>query len=703
MSTFPMVVIILQLVISFLPNNASSPAPKFSIMDQKTDTKNSSNTNGSCHPKIIQPQLKIIFELMGNRKINVIDLHIWIESDNNTMNKTRVLTGIKWANEVGRTLITLIAGADEYYNRIPLILVSFTNTLTAGVYGLNIVVPEEAMRCFSLRDNTSDHTIFYFLLRQLYHISGNKTDYNLCLPHNVVRQEPKYNCCTIVGPNEALICSDYSSVVTKMFSVILLITLSIACFLIFPVTLGYLGNIDKSEYYTISDSPISFSSILCFVLIEERGRISSFARKSMFALFMFVTTLPQHGVLLWIYIPSFMVLLAFLFYTSFSMSRSHDSQIVALPFNMKFWFRKFIKWAGPKETLEEQSLLLPSSPDKPINIFLFLLFLVLHLISIPFLCYFSSLIIFRHCYNKITGNLKNMKERLLFLLAIQVFFTYIAISIYNCLLLAFYCTVGLFLNGEIYSPYILPFCTIILYSWTKWRSSVEAKYLVLLTNIYKVCKESRVDGDECSNNATEISCTINTSRQRHFKIKRNDNDGEPIIEKKLYDYVREKLLPYDRILLPYFQGVFLIAIFGYFSYILMSLAETSGISSSVQTIGTIAATSLPFVFDFVWKKNSDEQNAANDIALQSKLKHILRVCKSNDTTGEIEVECTEEDILNQENILEELYTEWKISRQERENKMMEYETVEKNEMQPTHLLTNQNTSNVVFDNENNQY
>ena len=75
----------------------------------------------------------------------------------------------------------------------------------------------------------------------------------------------------------------------------------------------------------------------------------------------------------------------------------------------------------------------------------------------------------------------------------------------------------------------------------------------------------------------------------------------------------------------------------------MSLAQTSGISDTLRIIGTIAASSLPFVFDFVWKKNSDEQKKVDNIALKLKLNHILLVRNRNDKTGQIEVEvrCTE--------------------------------------------------------------
>jgi hypothetical protein len=106
--------------------------------------------------------------------------------------------------------------------------------------------------------------------------------------------------------------------------------------------------------------------------------------------------------------------------------------------------------------------------------------------------------------------------------------------------------------------------------------------------------------------------------------------------------VKDKFMPYDRILFQYFQGVLFVIVFAYLLYIVMALAQESAISGSVQIIGSIAATSLPFIFDFVWKKNSDEQKEADSCALKSKLKRILLVREVDDRTGQMVVELTPE-------------------------------------------------------------
>ena len=679
MSTFAKVLTLVPLVILFLPNIASNSAQEFSSMNENIRSKryvaaNSSNTTAGCDPKISQSAFKDILKLMSSSKTNVIDLHVWIQSANDTMTKTQVLDGIKWANEIGRTLISLIAQAKE--SSRPMLL-PYTRTMTAGIHGVNIVLAEETIRCLLSGNNTSDHVVFDVLIYQLYHISGYGTDYKLCRPHNDKNQIQKYNCCTIFGGNDTPICSDYSSIMTKIFPTLVIVTVIFVLFIDFGVILKYLGHYPENDkHYRVSDSPMSLSFILHLIFIEGHGPAKSLGRKLTFVFFVVVTTLPEQGIL-FLGILRYEIILpiwTFLFIVFVDMvnfqGKDHlkdPIEIIVRPFNLKFWRQKIeSNWPRlfGKPTLnssiqqsETDIELLPLliNEDKVdrhsgfCEVMKYLCLLVFFLIGLPFLC---LLALWRLLYyiaeSVVYVAISDTCIKCVLICTIWIFITLplIFFSIKNLFYLAFYSTVGLFLNGEIYSPYFVPFSTIIFYAWTSWRSSVETKYLVLVTNIYEVCHESvPVEADERSNNTTEnASNANNTSRSSTtvpltdiFEIEL-DGDRKPIIPKALYNSVREKFLPYDQILFHYFHGVLLIGIFAYLLFIMMSLAEASGISNSVQIIGTIAATTVPFIFDFVWKKNSDEQKAANIIALKSKLKRILLVHSSDATTGKMVVE-----------------------------------------------------------------
>ena len=216
------------------------------------------------------------------------------------------------------------------------------------------------------------------------------------------------------------------------------------------------------------------------------------------------------------------------------------------------------------------------------------------------------------------------------------------VSYINCFQFVFYFVAGLYLNGGFYSVYFVPLSIILLYSWSDWRLSVEAKYLELNTEIYKVCKKGitrpvHVTRLKTHGETSDFS-TVTDSINR-FEIKLDEN-GEPVIPKPLYDIVREKFLPYDEILVPYFEGLIFVILFAYLLYIFMSLAQASGISSGVQIISTMAATSLPFLVNIIWTKSNEKQKEANSLALKYKLKHVLSVCSSNNDTGDIVVEFT---------------------------------------------------------------
>jgi hypothetical protein len=201
----------------------ASPDPEFSRKNEVGSiapeaVTNSSNISAACHFKISGSSLKNIQKLMQDRKTNVIKLNVRIELVNGIMNKTRFLTDIQWANEVGRTLYSLIQQNARF---------SSLHTLTAGFRDVNIFIFDENKRCSLSENTTSDHVIFDLILQQLYSISEDDTDYKLCRAYQIDIEDGtnlKYNCCAIDGENHIPICSDYSSTVTNFFPFILFTT-----------------------------------------------------------------------------------------------------------------------------------------------------------------------------------------------------------------------------------------------------------------------------------------------------------------------------------------------------------------------------------------------------------------------------------------------------------------------------------------------
>ena len=360
--------------------------------------------------------------------------------------------------------------------------------------------------------------------------------------------------------------------------------------------------------------------------------------------------------------------------TSFFLFHKNLNAIIALPFNMKFFWNKANKQAFVREyreisdvksttigqqsitsfpILEDSRLLGQQELRQPNNIIrrfvdvqkyrLYVVaLLIVYLIVIPFLCIICvSVLLRRFLFKKV--------KRKKWPLALFGFLTFLLAlySFFKCCALMFFFIAGIYLNAEYYSTYFVPLSIILFYSWSKWKSSVEEKYLELNTTIYKVCRKS-INSVQVSRSTTERDIDRGGTSHDSSETDNDDNNGfdfiirlnenkEPVIPKPLYDIVRESFLPYHDILVPYFERVAVIIVLAYFLYIFMSLARTSGVSSNVQTISTIAATSLPFLFDLMREKGSNKRQAANNAVLKSKIKHVLEVYGSNNDTGEIMV------------------------------------------------------------------
>ncbi|XP_028419206.1 uncharacterized protein LOC114544571 isoform X1 [Dendronephthya gigantea] len=287
-------------------------------------------------------------------------------------------------------------------------------------------------------------------------------------------------------------------------------------------------------------------------------------------------------------------------------------------------------------------------------------FVVVAILFSRFLNHFSFFVPQHHdCYSVMRSLLINFTQSF----SCALVFTQTSISLLNCFILSFYLIAGLYLNAGHYSTYFVPFTLVFAYSWSNWKSSVETKYLELNTNIYKFSKENSIlvsdtrpeiglhssDNDSSqtsmsSDTRPEIHSSDNDSSQTSTSdftpryVINLDKNGEPFIPKPLYDIVRETLLPYDEILFPFFVKVLLVVLFAYYLFLFLSLSQSSGVTSNAKILTTMVATSIPFLFDVIWAKSSDAQKTANDLALESKLKCILKVCAVNKETEEIQVE-----------------------------------------------------------------
>ena len=645
----------------------------------------SSNVSTACQLRIDQSSQKKIFTLIHHQQKNAIELNVFIESSNDTLNRTRLLTGIKWANKMGRTLVSLIAQAESLPS---MILLSYTVTLT-GVDIVDVVIYEETNECLLLSGKNVSDTVFNFLLHQLYLlINEDDPEYELCVKNTDSGKSALYNCCSLLGTKRIPICSDYSSVILVSFSGLLTGAIYFFLYFGFPLIVEHLDNAKKERLeFKVSDSPMSLSFIFYTIFIDGYGPAKSLGRRLVIAVIIYVTVLPKwDDDYLWFYISVSLWGLLFLFNDVYGFNEEdhyfdvranpirffiyyqNPNEVIALPFNLKyFWnsvnklpfFRKHSReinvvnatingqQSATSFSISEYSrLLVRQELRQPNNnlqqvirrfvdmqsyrLCVAVLLIVYLLFVLPFLCF---IVVFQLFILRLIHRLG--KKCIKFIFGSITFFL-VSFAFLKCCALTFCFIAGIYLNAEYYSTYFVPLSIILFYSWSKWKSSVEEKYLELNTQIYKVCRES-INAVQTSDDPRETDNDDNNGLNFIIKI---DENKEPVIPKPLYDIVRENFLPYHDTLVPFFERVALIIVLAYFLYIFMSLAQTSGVSSNVQIISTMAATSLPFLFDVMWEKGSNRRQAANSAVLKSKLKHVLEVYGSNNDTGEIMVKYT---------------------------------------------------------------
>ena len=726
-------VLLLQLsMMGFAQDTSTTSTPSTIESFSREAFGNSSITSTACHFKISRSSLKDVLKLMRDDRTNIIMLDVWIESASNTTNRSLVMTDVLWANEIGRTLYSLM-----FQTAYPTTLISSVSnvTLAAGFRHLSVTVFPENEKCLLFQNHTSD--VFSDLLNQLYRAGDEDSVYELCQTHYLT-----LNCCAIsaVGEKDMPICFDYSSI-ANTFPRFSFLTTSVPILITSVIVLLILINInestERSSHYGISDSPMSLSTIIHEVFIVEHGTVLSSGKKLLVAFLVIAAVLPvqncAHGTF---FTPTFLYCLVcpWVFFYVFSNLRNtsklsnsinHETLIslITLPFNLKYWWRKINTRCQQSETnTGSQAHLIPlnsaeqsetnsnrtgliSAPQRDAQgrygsvrsyvnnlltkykalaessewgrllmqslkllicriIFVFLLILYLVIIiplccvavcllvwaTYQFLCMkkyrrqFTTLYVASHC-----GALRQLLISLLLYLHIYADALIAALCFFTLSSLLFYLVVGLFLNGETFTPYFVLISTILFYAWSNWRYTVETKYVELITNIYEVCHEienSRVDTttgesenatqtestEERNEGANSVESTTSGSPQtgKDFSILIYQ-DGEIAIPIDLYEMVRKTILPYDVVLFHYFVGVLVVALFAYFLYVLMSLFKTSGISSSVEALTSISGAMLPIVFSLVWRTNTEKQNTGEVVVLKSKLKRFLQVCSKTNT------------------------------------------------------------------------
>ena len=593
----------------------------------------------------------------------------------NSGNKTRELKW-SWANEIGRTIISLKASFSSVYN---FSISSFHYiTLNAGVKEVNVVVENHG--CLPNGSNGSE-IIFDFLLQKFFR-SDDTHDYKLCRFNHDAKQ---YDCCRIASGGNLMICAEYLSVLLGYASGYISIVVFIMYFVGYPLILDFLRSIPKeTQCYSMTDSPMALSRIFYVAFLEgSNNPVTPYYRRLTFSLT--VVGIISTGItsLAW-FITSFIWVLLFIAYDWLALNGGATKNIesyltiLTLPFNVKYWWKYFKKRTEKEQT--KQSTRLQDVPNHPssheeytksscteicseiIKSFKALVFVILYIFCFVlgglFSTVYANLFSFMLDWKRVTDSDQPQKCR--YVISI-LYFTVLLVSIGFLIIffvilfsLLLYLIIGLYLNGSFFSPIVVPICILVVYSWKTWRSFVEMKYLQLKTAIYECCEEyyekknSEKKKGSGSSTPTTSSSTTERNDEKSEESTGNPNKGytvnvkEGTVSKALYHKIREYKLPYNEVLFYFSLRMILFANFCLIVFVMMSLAQKSNIAVPVQIMSTIAVSTFPLIFDMIWADYSFEQKNVNHKRLKHEINSILTLEIKRDDIVTVQLTCEEE-------------------------------------------------------------
>ncbi len=577
-----------------------------------------------CKFRLEKSALKYILALTDEPTTQAVEILAWTQS--------KAFQWV-WANEFGRTLISLIA---ELSTPAPLTIPGLLtipapqplqfSTLSAGIKEADIRVSVESYRCWPPEKDA----LFNFLLHQLFKM-GNDHNYRLCHRDGY---GAVFTCCSVRGYEKIIFCASHRSNMVKYVREYITVMTTIIVILGIPFLLKYIRSFgEERKHYEISDRPMALSFILRALLIEEKGPVVSAQRRLIFSLIVTAILYVSESESIWAVIALGWIIpfTAFDFFgtrpgaidddiASCFPSQTYTYNIyvklLTLPFNVKYW-RKIYNSCFKKDYQLIQNEELPSW--KKVCLFLEdLLFIFLYLTFLVFICLFDLLFLILLWFLYLSFpviSLCNGSLSLFSILCTSLNLLLIIRSIISLLTVALFFLAGLYLNGEFYSPIVAPTMLFCLYGWKCWRSYVEAKYTKLKTNTYEFCEELANEHDH--NDVTENVSIVSMVDVQDCTFTLNVKTGA--ISKALYEAIRETYLPFDDVLFSFFVRLFVVANFCLFLSAMILFSQSSGISGELQIISAMTVGILPFIFDIIWA-----DDALGGQVADKKLKLMLR-------------------------------------------------------------------------------
>ena len=613
-----------------------------------------------CVLEMKENEISQIVELFNSNLVNVVIIHV---SFSNSSHEEQLYSdfNVSLSNPIGREVLYALEREEFRY---------FPWTLKAGIRNFNLNVKGSQNDCTKTGINASD-----FVLESTQHIVDSinlATNYQVCSSFKETSSgKINQTCCQMTKPNLATKfnykCPTRSSFVFGSdlpWLVIYCMMILLAFFYFMWLISVFLSrsefNLKYPEYYKLEESLMSPSSILPKVIWDENGRVVSLMRRLVLICILsclFYLLVWRKEDIIFSIICLFLFVFCGLPFLVCSLFRSRvaNSSAILKPFFgvfQFFYYKSGMIWEeGKKGKFENvvKIMMLPVNLNawrNTINI--------LYNECTPFACcvtgrirnrilkklalcaysVYAVLKCFVHvcillcfrivnaticpiCFLGLFVALSRSLEypvgqcRALFLAPVVVFYicllgftpliitTIILPSIVSFLL-------GLFLNLIYFIPYFAFFSVLTFYCCTYWKT-MEEKYLVLKQLIYEACRETQEINNGCIPN-------------RHRKPNEN---LLPVVSKKLYDKIREELLPYDTNLFYFGLKMFWSIAFSLGIFALINMLNQFNVTDLVQVVTTASLGVMPHILNIVGLKTSEEGKKAWNEKFRLNVKNLV--------------------------------------------------------------------------------
>ncbi|CAB4001660.1 Hypothetical predicted protein [Paramuricea clavata] len=560
-----------------------------------------------------------------------------------------------------------------------------TWTLSAGRTRYDLHVRESRTGCIQTMENRRDFVSASLLKRFIG--STSRTDCEVCYVEGKVNQLPntrtcckmtendqsKYECDVDKYRNDVLNLVFFPNIPVYITLMGFVFVVIFCCPFFVQTSLTHQNN---NTYYYLTESTMSIPCIVRYIVSEDHGKAISKIRRFVFVILtsiLYTLHFWQHLEGRQIYLNYFFIYWVIFFpftkllngvvlseddqrlhilkgtpficlskfmslYLQYDIRGLHSSRItdlhsphntnllllISLPFNIKKWYETIKKLYCVLDKVVISGLSRNyncNSVPKYAVLWLFTTFVCLVYIPVVFvmliILIITTICAYMHKKFKIVVHsdskqatrsaqsryqtLRHMHEALILILSIFFFgviFLFSWIPLY----------LGLFANLIYFIPYITVVSVSTFYSLQFWKS-MDSKYFALKMFIYEEYRE------RTSENNDDLG--IQSSSQKE--------SGEivPVLPRELYHKIRERLLPYHTNL--WFHGLQVFAalyFLGFFVYMIMML-QRSHATSSVKVITTMSVSVLPYIYNSVVLKSSEEQKRAGDERLKINVKRVV--------------------------------------------------------------------------------